>query len=78
MVSTAPVISDKDRALGHAAMFRSILFDKLGVPLEERRSDKRTFYELATHGHGLETRHNAVFQSACQVIDDLVAALKGS
>lgn len=69
-------VSRKDLALGHAAMFRTLLFEKNGVPVGERLADKRSCYELATHGLRLDTRHNAILQSACQVIDDLVAALK--
>jgi hypothetical protein len=61
-----------DEALAHAQTFRTNLLIAAGAELD----DKRSCYELATHVHLLDTRHKhqALLQSACQVIDDLLLA----
>lgn len=64
----------KEQALGAAAAFRNALLKEAGAAA----GDKRSCYELATQVHGMDTRqpHHARLQSACQVIDDLVLAMK--
>jgi hypothetical protein len=58
-------------------MFRSMLLARAG---STGANDKRTCYELATQGGALDSRneHHRLAQHACQVIDDLVLALKAT
>lgn len=64
----------KDQALGVAAIFRATLLKDANAD----PGDKRSCYELATQVHAMDSRqpHHRRLQGACQVIDDLVAALK--
>lgn len=63
-------------ALGLAAAFRETLRKAAGAD----SNDARSCYELATAIHGLDTRNeqHRTLQTACQVIDDLVLAIKDS
>jgi hypothetical protein len=79
MAEKAEVLSRVPGALNHADAFRAILLDRAGVKLEDRAKDRRTCCELATQVFALtghSTPHHAILQSACQVIDDFVLALK--
>lgn len=66
----------KEQAMAAAEAFRAALVKEAGAGAD----DKRTCYELATQVHAMDTRqpHHRRLQGACQVIDELVAAMKDS
>lgn len=73
-----PLDSKHVIALSVALNFRNRLLVEAGVDPQNWAGDRRTCYELVTMLRTLDTRQplHRDLQSACQVIDDCLAALQ--